>query len=140
MGSSAAANFSEWGEIFGLNLMYISIIRSSLIHLQSFYLLEQLPMFVKMTPFLYTNRMNLSCLKPSLSRLALISKGFLDLKKMLLLIKIESQSPPRSLLLLTNCNNVWKKICYFSAIYSSSVIVFWILSAKSFCEIFFWEP
>lgn len=97
------------GRNFWIEFDVYIIIRSSLIHLQGFYLLEQLPMFVKITPFLYTNRMNLPCLKPSLSRLALISKGFLDLKKMLLLIKIESQSPPRSLLLLTNCNNVLKR-------------------------------
>ena len=82
--SDVAFNFCEW---FWLKLMYIPFIesiRSSLIYLHSFQLLELLPMHVENTSLFVNNIVNLLCLKFNSGRLVIIAKRFLNLTNSLM--------------------------------------------------------
>ena len=89
---SACAAASEFVNGFRLELMYISLIisiRSGLTHLHGFQLLVMLPLFIEITFFFCTNRINPLNLKQSSDRLVIIAKGFLNLPNQHMPIKQE---------------------------------------------------
>ena len=102
---SACAAASEFVNGFRLELMYISLIisiRSGLTHLHGFQLLVMLPLFIEITFFFCTNRINPLNLKQSSDRLVIIAKGFLKLQNLHMLIKQKSPLLPRNLALVTS--------------------------------------
>ena len=89
---------------FKLALMYVSLIvsiRSNLTHLLGFQQLVLLPQFTEITFFICTNRKNLLNLRQISDRLAIITKGFLMLPDLHIVLKQKSLSLPRNLALGT---------------------------------------
>ena len=80
--------------------MYISFIdsiRSSLTCTHGFHSLLQLPYFIEITFFVFTNRVNLLNLKQSSERLVIIAKGFLKLPNLLTLTQQKNLPLSRNL-------------------------------------------
>ena len=83
-------NFVSGFTLKSMNIPLIINIRSSLTHLHGFQLLVLPPYFIEISFFVCTNRMNLLNLKESPDRLVIVTKGFLKLPNLHMLIKQES--------------------------------------------------
>ena len=116
---------------FKLELMYIFLIlsiRSSLTHLCGFQLLVQLPQLIEITYFVSTTRINplnlkqdrLQDIRTSSDRLVIISKGFLKLPNLHMLIKQKSLSLTRNLAFRTKLPSVLNKVNLLYLLYSIS--------------------
>ena len=101
--SAAVSDFCE----STLQLMHISLIvniRSSYTYLNGFQLIVPLPLLIEITFLVCTNWINLLNLSYSLHRLVIISKGFLKLSNLHVLIKQRVYFPETWLSwLLANC-------------------------------------
>ena len=80
-------NFVSGFRVALICISLIITIRSSFTHLHDLQLLVQLPEFLEITFFVYTNRINLMNLKESSNRLVIVTKGFLKLPNLHMLIK-----------------------------------------------------